>query len=94
MIGYQGGSYLGFALNLREVRVGKKIELNEDNAADLSLDGVEGGMWGGRKGEVVITKVDEQWIEGTFYFTGDSHSTKKIVAVTEGFFRVAMPTKR
>ena len=91
VIGYLDGSYIGFPLNSQSLKVGRKIEFNESNVADLSMDREAGGLWGGKKGEAVITKMDDQWIEGTFYFTGSGSSLNKIVEVTDGFFRVAMP---
>jgi hypothetical protein len=45
---------------------------------------------GGRKGEMEITKVDDNWAEGKFSFTGSASSTTKTVEVTDGFFRISM----
>ncbi len=45
-------------------------------------------MWGGRTGEMEITKVKDDWAEGTFYFTATASGTNKKIEVTEGFFRI------
>jgi hypothetical protein len=92
VIGYRGDAYIGFALEARDAKVGEHIAFNGNNAADLSIQG-DSAAWGGRAGEMVITKADAQWIEGTFRFTATSQSSGsgKKVEVTDGFFRVAMP---
>lgn len=64
-----------------------KIAFGEDNAVDLSTNDHE-GMWGGRKGEMEITKVDNNWAEGKFYFTASSSSANNTIEVTDGFFRI------
>jgi hypothetical protein len=92
VIGYRGDSYIGFGLRARSATVGKPIAFSENNAADLSIEG-DDAFWGGRTGEMVITKMDAQWIEGTFRFTATSQSSgsSKKVEVTDGVFRAAMP---
>jgi hypothetical protein len=92
VIGYRGDAYIGFALKARDAKAGAHIAFSDNNAADLSIQG-DSAAWGGRAGEMVITKADAQWIEGTFRFTATSQSSgsSKKVEVTDGFFRVAMP---
>lgn len=65
---------------------GMKRSFGEDNAADFWT---EDGIFGGRKGEVTVTKADDQWVEGTFYFTATSIESNKTHEVTRGSFRVA-----
>jgi hypothetical protein len=44
-------------------------------------------------GEAQVTKLDAQWVEGTFHFNGADKRSKKSVAVTNGAFRVPRPKK-
>lgn len=70
---------------------GKKILINEDNAADLSLE--EGCLYSNPNGEIEITKADESLAEGKFSFTTICTSTKEEVKVTDGFFRILLSKK-
>jgi hypothetical protein len=64
---------------------GMKRAFNENNVADFLTDD---GFFGGKKGEVTVTKVDDKWIEGSFYFTATSSRSNKTYEVTNGFFRI------
>jgi hypothetical protein len=75
------------SFQLWKPNVGTKLQLNEAHAADLFS---EEGIFGGRKGEIIVTKFDGQWMEGEFRFTANSSMSKKIYEVTNGFFRVAV----
>lgn len=87
--GENGGDYINFQLWKRGIEVGKKITFSDDHVANLSLENVS-GFFGGKSGEVEITKMDEQWLEGNFHFTATTSSSDKKVEVTEGQFRVAL----
>ncbi|MGZ8538278.1 MAG: DUF6252 family protein [Flavisolibacter sp.] len=87
--GADGESYITFQLWKRGVEVGKKIPFSSDNAANLSIEGTS-GFFSGQIGEVEITKMDDQWLEGKFHFTATSSSSDKKVGVTNGSFRVAL----
>ncbi len=87
IIGYNNGESIGLPYDIRDMRVGNKINFGEDNATDLMTND-DVGMWGGRKGEMVIIKVDNQYAEGTFYFTGSTSRSNKTMVVTDGFFRI------
>lgn len=89
-IGYNNGEYIGLPYDKRDLVVGKKITFGEGNAVDLATND-DVGMWGGRKGELEITKVDDNWAEGKFFFTASSSRTNKTVEVTDGFFRIPVP---
>lgn len=70
-----------------------KNKFSDHNAVDLVLhDDV--GIYGGYKGEMEITKVDANWAEGKFFFTGSTHSSGKTVEVTDGFFRISLAQKK
>ena len=60
-------------------------EFSENYAADLMA---EDGIFGSRKGKVTVTKVDEKWIEGNFYFTANSLASGKTHEVKNGLFRI------
>ena len=89
IVGYYQEEYIGLPYDRRSMVVGKKIKFQEGNAVDLATND-EIGLWGGRKGEMEITKVDGDWAEGKFYFTGSTSRSTKTIAVTEGFFRISM----
>ncbi|MEO5562966.1 MAG: hypothetical protein ABIR18_06010, partial [Chitinophagaceae bacterium] len=89
IIGYYGEEWIGLPYDKRNMVVGKKITFGENNATDLATDD-EVGLWGGRKGEMEITKVDDKWAEGTFYFTGSTSRSDKTMEVTEGVFRISL----
>lgn len=44
-------------------------------------------------GEIRVTKLDAEWVEGTFTFSGTDKRAKKSVTVTNGAFRVPRPKK-
>lgn len=89
IIGYYNEEYIGLPYDRRDMVVGKKITFGENNAVDLATND-EVGMWGGRKGEMEITKVDDKWAEGKFFFTGSTSASAKTVEVTDGFFRISV----
>ncbi len=47
-------------------------------------------LWTATKGQVEITKVDDQWAEGKFSFTAKGFETDKTKEVTDGFFRISI----
>jgi len=72
---------------MRGVEPGKKSEFKEGAAAAYFPNHDE-GMWVGLKGEMEITKVADNWVEGKFFFTGKNSESSKIVEVTDGVFRI------
>lgn len=89
IIGYYNDEWIGLPYNRRSLVVGKKITFGEDNAADLATND-DIGLWGGRKGIMEITKVDDKWAEGKFFFTGSTDRSDKTVEVADGFFRISL----
>lgn len=89
IIGYKNGEYIGLPYDRRDVVVGKKIRFGDNQAVDLATND-DVGLWGGRKGEMQFTKVDETSAEGTFFFTASTSSTTRTVEVTEGSFRIVL----
>jgi hypothetical protein len=89
IIGYYNGESIGLPYDRRYFETGRKITFGESNAVDLMTND-DIGIWGGRTGEMEITKVDEKWAEGKFFFTGSTSRSDKTVAVTDGFFRISL----
>lgn len=80
------GQYIGLPYNNDYLVVGKKIVISEDEAADIYLK--DGCSYPIANGEMKITKVGNDFAEGTFYFTTVCDVTKKTLNVTDGFFRI------
>jgi hypothetical protein len=85
--GENNGESIGFYVSMRGLEPGKKIEFNENHAVDLFTND-DVGIWGGRKGEVTITKIDDQVMEGQFHFTASTSRSAKTLEVTDGIFRM------
>ncbi|WEK18722.1 MAG: DUF6252 family protein [Candidatus Pedobacter colombiensis] len=91
--GEKDGESIGFYIWTRGLAPGKRFAFSDKRAADLMThDDV--GIWGGRKGEIVITRIDDSALEGTFTFTGSSTNSNKTIQVTNGTFRIPLtPTQ-
>jgi Family of unknown function (DUF6252) len=96
MIAGESGTYLekgGVLIGIhvkpvkRWLEVGKKYKFGEARAVDFAIDE---DTYGGYVGELTITKVDDKWVEGTFYFTATSSSASGKHEITNGSFRVAV----
>lgn len=86
IVGYYNGQYIGLPYNKSYLVAGKIIIINQDEAADLFLK--DGCSYPITNGQMVITKVADNWAEGKFFFTTTCISTNKVVKVTDGFFRI------
>ena len=91
------GSYNNESISLpydrRDMVAGHKNKFGESNAVDIFTND-DVGIWGGRKGEMEITKVDGDWVEGKFFVTGSTSRSEKTVEVTDGFFRISLAKKQ
>lgn len=86
--GVNGEDYMNFQLWKRGIQPGKSVQFSDDHASNLSLES-DDGLWSGRSGEVVITRMDGKWLEGIFSYSATSSSSPgKIISVTDGYFRV------
>lgn len=85
---YKEGS-ISLPYNKAYMKVGKKIQFGDSYVALLFSDD-DDGIWDGKKGEMEITKVDNDWAEGKFFFTATTTSSTKTKEVTDGFFRIAL----
>lgn len=82
--GEKGETMISF--QLWKPQTGMKRDFREDYVADFFA---EDGIFGGRTGEVTVTKADDQFIEGTFYFTATSTADHTKHEISNGSFRVA-----
>lgn len=93
IIGDYNGAGLGFPYDRRDMEVGHKEIFGEHNVVQISTikDG-EIEYWDGVKGEMEITKVEADWVEGKFFVTGRKSftDTPKSVEITGGFFRISI----
>lgn len=91
---YDGDKYIGLYYKPKDLVVGKKLSFSDLNATLTTNDSV--GVRSGDKGELEITKVDDKWVEGKFFFTAVSFDTKKskTIEVTDGFFRIGIENAR
>ena len=74
---------ISISFSLWKPTTGDKRVFSEDNAVDFWTSD---GIFGGRKGEVVVTRADDKFVEGTFFFSATSDG--KTHEVTNGTFRV------
>jgi hypothetical protein len=84
--GSANGTTIGFNVYIPHIKVGDIAKFGENNAADFITDD-ENSFYGGRTGKFVVTKLDDQGFEGTFYFTASTSSAAKKYEVTEGVLR-------
>ncbi len=85
--GENGEADMHFQLWKRGLATGKIIAFSDDRAASLSIR-KDDNFLGGTTGQVEITKMDNQWLEGSFRFTATSGSSGSRAEVTQGIFRV------
>lgn len=87
---YDGDKYIGLHYKPKDLVMGSKLSFSDLHADLTTNDSV--GIRSGDKGEMEITKVDDKWIEGTFFFTAVSYDANKskTIEVTDGFFRVGV----
>ena len=89
IVGDNNGVGMSLPYSRRNMVVGDKTKFSHNNAVDLfTKDDVV--IRGGYNGEMEITKVDGEWAEGKFFFTGSTSNTaEKTIEVTDGFFRIS-----
>lgn len=100
ILGYHREEYIGLQLPYstigggryisKNLVVGKKTPLVQKTIDFLPLTATsEDGVL---KGEMEITKVTSQWVEGKFFYTSIGNKTGSKRVVTDGFFRFPYPS--
>jgi hypothetical protein len=94
IIGDNNGVSISLPYDRREMTVGYKNKISHNNAVDIFTKD-EVAIWGGYAGEMEITKVDGDWVEGKFFVTGSTSSAPdKKLEITDGFFRISLADKK
>ena len=92
--GEKGDEVIHFQLWKPALVAGGKKPFTNESPAGIYMES-NNGLISGNSGEVEITKLDAEWVEGIFHFTATSvaydaagNTTSKTVEVTKGRFRV------
>lgn len=86
IIGHHDDEFISFPYR-SNMSTGYKKAFSSSWAVDINLnDGV--GIYGATEGEMIITKADANWIEGTFHFIAEAASGNKKLNVTNGYFKI------
>jgi hypothetical protein len=87
IFGEADGQKISFTIWMQHPKEGRDAIFKEGNVAELM--GFEDiAICDAKKGEAIVTKIDDHAIEGTFFMTGTSHESAKTIEVTDGFFRI------
>ena len=87
----KGGEHFRLPFELRYANEGR-ITNFKNNAVDIYMhDDV--GLWGGNQGEMMFTKVGDNYAEGKFYVTATDDATDKKLTITDGAFRIPLTRK-
>ena len=96
IIGDNSGESFGFPYDRRDMEVGHKEIFGQHNNVQIStIEDGEIEYWDGFKGEMEITKLERDWVEGKFFVTGKrTTDSSKTVEITDGFFRISIAEKK
>ena len=85
------GEHFTLPFELRYANEGRTTNF-ENHGMDIYMnDDVK--MWGGHQGEMMFTKVGDNYEEGKFYATGTASDSEKQLKITEGVFRIPLTRK-
>lgn len=85
------GEHFTLPFELRYANEGR-ITKFENYGMDIFMnDDVK--IWGGHQGEMVFTKVGDNFAEGKFYATGTAQDSDKQLKITDGVFRIPLSRK-
>ena len=91
IVGDNNGVSISLPYDRREMTLGYKNKFSDHNAVDIFTKDDVTTLWGGYAGEMEITKVDGEWVEGKFTVTGSAGSpSDKKLEITDGFFRISI----
>lgn len=87
----KGGEHITLPFELRYANDGR-ITNFKNHAVDIYMhDDIK--MWGGHQGEMIFTKVGDNYAEGKFYVTATANDTDKQLTITDGVFRIPLTRK-
>ena len=90
IIGHYNEDFIDLPYRRDRMKTGDKIKLGSMNGVNINLTAAL-GLYGADNGEMVITKTDGLWVEGTFDCSATALSdTKEKLNITGGFFRVKL----
>ncbi|MDQ6755607.1 MAG: DUF6252 family protein [Bacteroidota bacterium] len=87
IFGEADGQKISFTIWMQHPKEGRKETFKEGNVAEL-MGFEDVATCDAKKGEAIVTKIDDHAIEGTFFMTGTSNQSAKTIEVTDGFFRI------
>ncbi len=85
--GKNGNRTITFVIGRNRENIGKPSNLSESN--QITYWGGDAFIVGAQSGQYTVTKMDDQFIEGTFNFIGEKDG--KTVTCTDGEFRTPAP---
>ena len=92
--GEKGEDMIQFQLWKPSLVVDKKKSFTNESPAGIYMES-NNGLLSGNTGEIEITKMDAEWVEGVFHFSATGvvydaagNTTPKTVEVTDGRFRI------
>ena len=85
------GEHITLPFELRYANEGAKTNFKNHGVDIFMNDEVK--MWGGHQGEMIFTKVGDNYAEGKFYVTATGLDTDKQLTITDGVFRIPLTGK-
>lgn len=84
----ENGESISLPFELRYTKAGALTNF-KNHAVDIYMnDDIK--MWGGHQGEMIFTKVGDNYAEGKFYITATANDTDKQLTITDGVFRIPL----
>jgi hypothetical protein len=91
IVGKINGESISLPFELRYAKNGEKTNF-KTHAVDIFMnDDVK--IWGGDQGQMIFTKVGNNYAEGKFYVTATANDSGKKLTITEGSFRIPLTNK-
>lgn len=87
----ENGESISLPFELRYTKTGAITNFKTRGVDIFMNDDVK--MWGGHQGEMMFTKVGDNYAEGKFYVTATGLDTDKQLTITEGVFRIPINGK-
>ena len=85
------GEHFNLPYELRYAKEGRITNLKNNVSNIYMNDDIK--MWNGNQGEMMYTKVGDDYAEGKFYISATDISTGKQLKITDGVFRIPLTRK-